>query len=98
MLPNAVVESMFKVGLAGAGWFRRFVASTRTLKFICSWTWNDLLMEVLRPHTPGFWMTFWPRLPRVPGFGFCRTMAPEVSAMALSVHRDFNVAAICAHW
>ena len=59
LVPVVGVEAlMLRFGMAGVGWFRISVASSRKRRFILSRTLNALLMDVLNAQVPGFSMMF----------------------------------------
>src|SRR5437763_13499813 len=49
--PNVPIPGVNE-GAPGSGWFRTFVASTRSWKVFDSVRWNDLLAFISRVHCP----------------------------------------------
>src|SRR5213596_134333 len=64
-------------GPTGWGWFNTLNASARNCRLFVSVILNDLARLVSTRQIGSPRRTFWPKFPRRPGRGFCRTITPE---------------------
>src|SRR5688572_1330914 len=75
MVPSVAPE---REGASRFGWFRTFVASKRIWPDLDSLKRNDLLRFMSKRQSPRPWMLLLPRVPTLPGSGYCRRISPAV--------------------